>query len=380
MDSVVRPCVVIRADASRSIGTGHVMRCITLADFLAEIGADVVFLCRHHEGNLCGLIEQRGYRVRGLETYGGGSTLAGDLVHSAWLGVPWEEDARQSRLAIESLHVAPDMLIVDHYALDQRWERALRASVRRIMVVDDLADRPHDCDILLDQSLDVSPASRYAGLLASSTKAFFGPQYAVLRHEFDEITPRVRNAGVVRMLVFIGGVDPTHEVLKLVNAVRALGGTAPRTIFVLGPMNEDAEQIRREAREIEGATVIGMTAEMAKLMSEADLAIGTCGGAALERCATGLPALVVINAENQRHDTRMLHELGAVRHLGDATNTSSADWVEAIRDIAQHPETLMKMSRAALAIVQGRQTAVGRLKAAIADAIFGCASDIAGSR
>ena len=142
---------VIRADASLQIGTGHVMRCLTLAAGLAERGAQVDFICRAHQGNLVALIEQRGFRVITLPLEFGGEKASPDQpAHAHWLGCDWQTDAEQSRDAISG---TVDWIIVDHYALDHRWETMMRAKCALIMCFDDLADRSLDCDLLLDQSL-----------------------------------------------------------------------------------------------------------------------------------------------------------------------------------------------------------------------------------
>ena len=335
--------VAIRADASLEIGTGHVMRCLTLANAMAARGATVTFLCREVTGNLCSQIEDAGFRVERLRSH-----------PEIEFGVT---DASESHGVLCRLGYKLDLLVVDHYALDQRWERAQRSVAQRILVIDDLANRGHDCDVLLDSNLHDLPASRYVGLVDDRAQVFVGPQYALLRPEFDRIAPRTRDMGVRRILVFLGGADPSNEALKLVYALRALGKRAPRTVIVLGPINPRAEEIHRAAQGTAGIELVGATGEMARLMAEADLAVGTCGGAAWERCVLGLPALVVVSAENQRDDARILHSMGAVHNLGEASETTVERWTAAIAALQDDPGALTGMSRAALAVMRGRQEA-----------------------
>ena len=314
--------VVIRTDASIDIGTGHVMRCLTLADVLTARGASPRFICREHEGNLCDRIEAGGFLVSRLPVL---------PAHQ------WEADATQSRAALDQAAITADLLVVDHYGLGESWEHALRPVARRILVIDDLADRRHDCDVLLDPNLHDSPASRYTGLVAKSARVFVGPQYALLRPEFDRIASRTRDEGLHRLLAFFGGADPTNEAFKLVHALRALGTRAPKAQIVLGPVNPNAEQIRRATLGSERIRVIEATNEIARLMAEADLGVGTCGGAAWERCCLGLPALVVISAANQRDDARILHSLGAVRNLGEAVAMTVERWAAEISTLQTDP-------------------------------------------
>jgi UDP-2,4-diacetamido-2,4,6-trideoxy-beta-L-altropyranose hydrolase len=341
--------VAIRTDASLAVGTGHVMRCLTFANKMAGRGAAVTFLCRKDTGHLCDQIEQAGFAVRTLEP--------GEM--------RWEQDAQESLAAVRSGAGATDLLVVDHYGLDVRWEGVLRSCARRILVIDDLANRMHDCDILLDPNLHDSPESRYSGLVGAMTRIFVGPQYALLRPEFDGIAPRTRESGVGRLLVFFGGADPSNEAVKLVHALRALAPRAPRTVMVLGPINPRAGEIREAAVGLTAIELIGVTREMARLMAESDLAAGTCGGAAWERCVLGLPALVVISADNQRDDARILHSRGAVRCLGEACETTVEDWAAAIAALQDDPPALSGMSRSAQAVMQGRREAVREFESAL---------------
>jgi UDP-2,4-diacetamido-2,4,6-trideoxy-beta-L-altropyranose hydrolase len=343
--------IAIRTDSSLDMGTGHVMRCLTLANAMEKRGATAAFICRQDRGNLCDQIEAAGFPVERLPA-------------SPELG-SGTKDAEESYRAVHRLGFEPDLLVVDHYSLDERWEHALRSAVRRILVLDDLANRAHDCDVLLDSNLHDSPASRYAGLVGQETRVFVGPQYALLRPEFDRVAPRTRDQGVGRMLIFFGGADPSNEALKLVHALRALAPRVPRAVMVLGPINPHAEEIRRAASGLTGIELIGVTHEMARLMADADLSLGTCGGAAWERCVLGLPALVVVSAENQRDDARILHSLGAVRNLGEAGDTSVETWVAAIAALQDAPAALAAMSRAAQTVMRGRQEALREFESAL---------------
>lgn len=202
--------VCFRADASLAIGSGHVMRCLTLADALRTRGAVCHFLTRAHAGNLISTIRQRGHDVTALPDCGGTVPVKDDssLAHSAWLGCSIEQDAEQSAVILHTLR--PDWLVLDHYALDQRWERALRPYYGRLLAIDDLADRPHDCDILLDQNLG-RKAADYAQLLPKRCTIAIGPAYALLRPEFSRFRPyslnRRAQGRLQRILISMGGVD-----------------------------------------------------------------------------------------------------------------------------------------------------------------------------
>ena len=173
--------VVIRTDASLAIGAGHVMRCLSLADGLRSTGASVHFVCRLHDGHLCKLIQRRGYGVHSLAKPSPSIKMDASSNYLSWLGANCRKDAAETIAVIDSFGSRPDWLIVDHYALSSDWEKCVRASVRRVMVIDDLADRKHDCDLLLDQNLYDDPDTRYAGIVPEHCQLLIGPRFALLR-------------------------------------------------------------------------------------------------------------------------------------------------------------------------------------------------------
>lgn len=348
--------VAIRADASLEIGTGHVMRCLTLAQFLRQKGCDVFFICRDVDGHLCEVIESRNFRCSRLPRLAADETS--DIARFQDL------DARQTRASIEA-HGRPDLLVVDHYLLGSAWELILRPNVARILVIDDLGNRSHDCDLLLDQNLHDFADRRYRGLVPEGARVFVGPKYALLRPEFSAAQCVPRTGGLRRMLVFFGGVDPTNESLKVVRALGSMGADAPQTDFVLGPTNPFSESVLGAARGLPCANVIRQTDDMAELMREADLGLGTCGVAGWERCCVGLPSLVAVSADNQLDDARILQSMGAVRNLGDAAHISIERWAREIRDLRNDPKSLAAMSIAAASVMQGRSEAIREFEAAL---------------
>jgi UDP-2,4-diacetamido-2,4,6-trideoxy-beta-L-altropyranose hydrolase len=346
--------VAIRADASLDIGTGHVMRCLTLAQSLRDKGDRVFFICREDPGHLCDLVESRSFYCSRLPA-------SPDMPLVALR----DADARETIAAIESYRASPDLLVVDHYKLDRSWESVVRPKVRSIFVIDDLADRMHDCDLLLDQNLHDGPGLRYSALVGEGTQVFVGPRYALLKPEFSAVRAAPRTRGVRRMLSFFGGVDSTNESLKIVRALRSIGAAAPQTDVVLGSTNPHVGGVRDAAKGLACVNVIRQTDDMAGLMREADLGLGTCGVAAWERCCVGLPSIVVVSADNQRDDARILNSLGAARNLGDAAEIGVEQWARSIRAMQDDPASLTAMSIAAASVMRGRGEAVAELEGAL---------------
>lgn len=346
--------VVMRVDASLQIGSGHVMRCLTLADELRSRGAEVHFICREHPGNLFALIAERSYPCIGLvaPTSAGYHASADDTHHAAWLAVPWQQDAEETVAALPSGGV--DCLVIDHYALDWRWEAQLRPLVKRVMVIDDLADRPHDCDLLLDQNLYWDMESRYNGLVPDACHKLVGPRYALLRPEFAKArrTLRQRDGQVRRILVFFGGVDHSNETAKALQALSALGRKDLAVDVVVGGANPHKDEIKAVCRT-NGFDYHCQVGNMAELMAAADLAIGGGGTATWERCAVGLPALVVSIAENQYEIAHNACQVGATIFLGNSFDLDSAAYQDKLLDTVADSHIIRTMAEKAIQLVDG---------------------------
>lgn len=347
--------ITIRTDASLQIGSGHVMRCLTLADELRQRGAEVSFICRSHPGHLIGLLESKGYAVARLA---GTSTeytrQEGDVVHASWLCVSWQQDATDTIAAIEE--TKPDWLIVDHYALDSRWEEKLRPLVGKILVVDDLADRPHDCDLLLDQNMYNSMETRYTGLTPVNCKKLLGPQYALLRPEFASAREhlRKRDGQVRRVLVFFGGVDPTNETEKSLHALTGITEQNFEVDVVVGGGNPNKEKIYQFCTEHACFNFHCQIDNMAELMAKADLAIGAGGTTTWERCALGVPSLVIAVAENQVELAACGSEHGLFFYMGTGENVTSQLVYNVFKVFYPAITTLRSFSTASLSLVDAR--------------------------
>ncbi|WP_128694887.1 UDP-2,4-diacetamido-2,4,6-trideoxy-beta-L-altropyranose hydrolase [Methanoculleus taiwanensis] len=323
--------VVFRADASQTIGTGHVIRCLTLAGALSAKGAEILFICREHEGHLCDLIEERGFAVYRLPAPADGFTVEATPAHAPLLGATWQEDAGETSAAITTLGTEPDWLVVDHYALDHRWERALRPLVGRIFVIDDLADRTHDCDLLLDQNLVADLHTRYTGRVPADCSLLLGPEYAMLQPMYAELHERVppREGFIRRILISFGGADSDNLTGVALAAFSSLNRPDIEVDVVISDASPHAPAIQNHVAGHANIHVHGSLPTLAPLMVKADLAIGAAGATTWERLCLGLPAVVVTLAENQRPIAEKLHKEGLVRWLGHTDTVSE----QSIRDV-----------------------------------------------
>lgn len=331
--------ILFRVDASEQIGSGHVMRCLTLAEELRGSCDEIIFICRELPGNLIEHIEAQGFRV---------------------FRVPPEPetgaaDVEQTKKVLRNHGLQPDWLIVDKYGLDKHWESALRPLVKRIMVIDDLADREHDCDLLLDQNYYRNLEIRYRGLVPNHCRQLLGPKYALLRQEFKTArrSLRVRDGSVKGILIFYGGSDPTDETTKALEAIRLLNRPDLTFAVVVGASNPRRESIQELCLAMANTKFYCQADNMAELMARADLALGAGGASNWERCYLGLPALITIVAENQRETVEALAEAGIVWNLGWHAEVGAVELVESLKALMNNPDRIREMSQRGLALFEG---------------------------
>ena len=336
---------VIRADASEQIGSGHLMRCLTLADRMRREGIEVHFICRDLVGNLNHLVHEQGFPLHVLPRHADDPSLSG---YAAWLTVAQETDARETGEVLCTL--APIMrLVVDSYALDEVWERIVRPLVGEIFVIDDLANRKHDCDILLDQNFYRAMQYRYDGLVPPSCKLLLGPAHALLREEFYAAKKKLRrrDGHLRRILVFYGGSDVTHETEKAVRALLHLSLSAVDVDVIIGGSNAHRMQIEKLCAPYDFLHTYCAVSNMAEFMSNADLCLGAGGTTTWERCFLGLPAIVTAIAENQLAVCRDCADAGLIYYLGRWDEVTENDIASAVSDTMDmhHLRRLQKACR-----------------------------------
>lgn len=340
--------IAIRADASPEIGSGHVMRCLSLAGALAARGAQIRFVCCALPDHLKQAIAAGGHSLATLAlTAPAGSKAPQD----AWPAAHQGEDARATTAAIADFR--PDWLVVDHYGLDRRWEQALRPATSGLMAIDDLA-RLHDCDILLDATYNEDPQARYAGSAARAT-LLLGPGYALLRPEFARARATVapRGGTVHRLLVFMGGMDAGNATGRVLDAVALLEAPLPMLDVVIGAGHPARADIEAYCQTKPGSRCHIQTPDMATLLADCDLAIGAGGGATWERCCLGVPTLALALAENQRTLLAGPARAGLV-YAPDDTQLTPVLLATHLRALLHNSALRESLSIAGMALVDGR--------------------------
>ena len=318
--------VIFRSDASNIIGSGHVMRCLTLATALKGKGAHCSFICRNHNGNMINLIKKNGFPVITLplhkthEKYAPSTNRRSTLEHANWLGVDWATDAKECYDAVSSENL--DLLIVDHYALDFRWESVFRPKFRKIMVIDDLADRRHDCDVLLDQNLVSEMKIRYNHKVPQKCIKFLGPKYALIQTDYAKIreVSMIRKNKIYRIFVYFGGVDTSNLTGMTLKVINSLDINDVEVDIVANEQNPNLNELKKQVKNQEKVHLHVGLKSLAPLMSQADLAIGAGGATSWERCCLGLPSIVISIAKNQTPIAEELHKQGLICWLGYKTD------------------------------------------------------------
>lgn len=306
--------VVIRADASLYIGSGHIMRCLVLAEALKKQGHKVSFASRPQAGDLVQFVRDKGFHVYELVQ----ALEVREPTHSAdylaWLQVPWLNDAQS--LLEQCSNV--DMLIVDHYGLDHEWEKLIHSAWKcKILIIDDL-DREHDCDLILDQNLWRNTSERYQDSIKN--KVLNGPEYALLRPKFYELR-QSKDQPIDQVLVFFGGSDPTSECLKVVKALNQLGPIPFKVKLVTGNSNQDYDQIKAIIND-NVCCLFKFIDNFEQELALSKYALGASGVSNWERLCLRVPTSVVSVADNQRELSEYLSELDIINYLGSGEETT----------------------------------------------------------
>lgn len=337
--------IVIRVDSSIDIGSGHVMRCLTLAMALREKGLQILFICSDLPGNISHLIEQQKFVLYRLPCGIQGTPLA--------VAINWQTDAQQVCNILQQIE-SVELLVIDHYDIDKQWELMVQPYVNRIMVIDDLANREHECDILLDQDFHFDLGERYNHLLPQHCLKLLGPEFVMIRNEFLEFNTNKIRTDVKRILIYMGGGDQNDDTTKVLNACLDLNRTDIEIDLVVGESNPHQKKLQKMASQKQSLHYYYKINNFAEIMHRADLSIGGGGGTLWERCYLGLPSIVIGIAENQYKVSQVCGEIGVVQYLGSRNQVTQKQITFAIADMMANPSQLEVMSSKAKSLVDGK--------------------------
>ena len=303
---------IIRVDSSSEIGMGHLVRCLALANDLVKLGAEVVFICRDHYKSGHKLVLEQNFKLYLLD---GKEKSTNSSKTSDWLGFTQSHDAFESSKIISKYSKAH--VIVDHYGLDYLWESSI--SCASMTVIDDLANRPHQCKLLIDQSLKNTKLD-YEKLINGDFE-FIGGNIVILRKEFS-YAQTWQGPGTGKLLVCMGGADPfghTQDILELITSSykRFTEEQVVSEIYVIVGAAFDEISSLEDLMEVSdlNISVIQAPHKVSELMLQSDLCILSCGTMILEACALGVPSIGVVVADNQQSTAEFLEKAGAIELL-----------------------------------------------------------------
>jgi UDP-2,4-diacetamido-2,4,6-trideoxy-beta-L-altropyranose hydrolase len=316
------------------------MRDLALAQALHRCGSTVEFACRPAPGDSISVLESAGFTVhRLLEKEFSEASDAGEVAH-----------------LLDRSRRKCDLLVVDHYGLGSPWESGLRSRASRILVVDDLANRAHDCDVLLDQNLYSDMERRYDGLVPPYCKRLIGPGYALLREEFHRMRPVVRpRKSIRRILLSMGGADAGNATSKALAAVSLLGAAELVADVVVGGSNPHAAQVKAQCETLPNTYFHQAVENMAEFVAAADIAISAGGISLWERCYLGLPSVAIAIASNQIETLGAADSAGCITFLGNSSAVSAEQLAGAVQCLVTEPENLCKMSEACFQLMSTNQ-------------------------
>ena len=307
------------------------MRCLSLAKKLRDNNHIVTFVCKKLPGSMISYIDSLGYDFKEIECSDNNQI----------------EDANKTIDKIREIFSGVlDWIIVDHYSLDFIWQGLLSIHSKKIMVIDDLANRNHNCNLLLDQNFYINLTERYKNLVPKNCITLLGPSHVLLRDEFHQFAKlnRIRNGNITNILIFFGAGDPLNLTMIALKALKSI--SIPKIIVnvVLGEMNPYKDEVIEFCNKSRNINFHYQIKNMAQLINTADLCIGAGGSSMWERCYLGLPTITVIFAGNQKQTTLDTANAGAIYYLGLSSDLVEKDYVNAIKLMLTNPLIVKRIS------------------------------------
>ena len=304
----------IRVDASPEIGIGHIMRCLTLAQELKNNFDKIIFLTRKDSGDFTETIMKNEFEV---------------------IFIPTNNDSDIIKNLITTYSENKNFLLIDHYDVDSNFESSLKNIFEKIFVIDDLANRKHDCDLLIDQNYYRDLNHRYKKLIQNDTITLLGSKYAIIRPEFRNINKKTikKNSQIKKILVSFGGSDPTNECKKALDALCSIENNQFEIVAIVGIYNNKFERLKKLYEKYSNIKIYRHVNDLSRLMLNSDLFIGAGGTTTWERFYMGLPSIVTIISDDQKESIEFLSDMGHVINLGLAKNVTMKTYIQTLQKL-----------------------------------------------
>ena len=332
--------IFIRVDSSTKIGYGHFMRCMALADTLQK-NFEINFITRSLEGSLISDIQKKGF---GIFRFYSNSEKINE-----------KNDAQKTISLIKKHGGKKNILIIDNYQLSKKWETYVKPFVHKLIVIDDLSNRSHNCDLLIDQNLHTKVNGLYKGLIPSNCIKLIGPKFSMIRKEFRMMRKSVkpRTFPIKKILVSFGGSDIENQTPVALNSIKKMNGKINVDV-VVGKANKCKKTLKIFCNKNKHFTYYEQIDNIADLMLSSDLSIGSSGSTTWERCSLGLPAIVSISSNDQRDTANSLSKKKCVINLGDVKKVKESSYINAITNLKKND--LRNMSKNSMSLVDGNGT------------------------
>ena len=333
--------IFIRVDSSTKIGYGHLIRCLALADTLKK-SFKINFICTNLNGNLISQICKKKFEVFRFNT------------KSQRINV--KKDAEKTISIIKKYRNKKSLLILDSYILSQEWENRVRPYVKRLIVIDDLMDRKHSCDLIIDQNLHTQMNSLYNKSVPKNCVKLLGPDYAILRNQFiaQRKYARIRSLPIKNILVSFGGTDNENHTLHALTSLKKLNSDVNVNV-VTGTANIGKKIIKNFCKKNFNYNYFEQVENMAKLMQVADLCIGSSGTTTWERCCVGLPAIAIVASNDQKDIASAVSKNKCIINLGKIKKSDNVNYVRLMKNLKN--SELQNMSRNCMKLVDGKGAA-----------------------
>ena len=332
--------IFIRVDSSTKIGYGHFMRCMALADTLQK-NFEINFITRSLEGSLSSDIQKKGFGI--FRFYSNSEKIN-------------EKNDAQKTISLIKKHSGPkNILIVDNYQLSKKWETDVKPFVHKLIVIDDLSNRSHNCDLLIDQNLHTKVNGLYKGLIPSNCIKLIGPKFSMIRKEFRMMRKSVkpRTFPIKKILVSFGGSDIENQTPVALNSIKKMNGKINVDV-VVGRANKCKKPLKIFCNKNKHFTYYEQIDNIADLMLSSDLSIGSSGSTTWERCSLGLPAIVSISSNDQRDIANSLSRKKCIINLGDVKKLKESSYINVITNLKKND--LRNMSKNSMSLVDGNGT------------------------
>ena len=332
--------IFIRVDSSTKVGYGHFIRCMALADTLQK-NFEINFISRSLEGSLISNIEKKGFSIFRF--------------HSNSEKINEKNDAQKTISFLNKHGNQKSILIIDNYELSKKWETYVKPFVYKLIVIDDLPNRSHNCDLLIDQNLHTRVNGLYKGLIPSNCIKLIGPKFSMIRKEFRIIRKLVkpRRFPIKKILVSFGGSDTENQTLVVLNSIVKINMKINVDV-VVGEANRCKKIIKNFCKKNKNFTYHEQIDNIADLMLSSDLSIGSSGSTTWERCILGLPAIVSISSNDQRDIANSLSQKKCIINLGDVKKLKESSYINVITNLKKND--LRNMSKNSMSLVDGNGT------------------------